>query len=1336
MSATHAPVPRSPELSPRDSAPGIRPPLSSGQQRLWALSQTEGAETAYNEPLSFHLHGPLDRTLLARALDLLAARHEPLRTRFVPVDGEARQEIAPVAAGYPLTVEDFSGEPDPEALLAEAQRAECETPFDLNGGPLARGRLIILRDPRRTGRSPGSAESRRPEQPHHALLLTFHHAVVDGGSMEIMLRELGAFYGALLRGEADPLPPLTTSFSAHCRRQQEWAESPRAAAQADFWTRYLEDAPALLPLPTDRPRPARPSHRGGRVGVRISPEVTTALRAVAREQRCTLFAAVLTGWHLLLSRLSGESDTVVGIPVAGRRGPGAAELVGFFVNSLAHRADLSGDPTGAEALARVRASLRSALDHQDLPFERVVTAVNPRRSLSHGPLFQTMLAWGTSRKDLLDLDGVRAEPLAIEVAPAKFDLTLSLHEEDGGIGGYLDYARDLFDEDTARRHARRLTRILEQLAAGPGRSAADFDLLDEREHEELLALGSGPVTGPPETGLLELFDRQVRERPDTAAVVAGDTRLDYAALDRRANRLAHSLRARGAGPGDVVGLHCGRTVELLVGIWGILKAGAAYLPLDPGQPAGRLAVIVEEAAPRLVLSDAGTPPGDWLPLTGVEREQEREDSPGVEVRPSHLAYVIYTSGSTGRPKGVAVPHGNVVNLVENWLATYGATAGEASSAWASIGFDASVQELFVPLTTGATVHLVPERLRGDPAELMDWLRAHRVVHAWLPAAYIAWIDENPEERLRGLALRQVATGAEPLPEAALHRMRQVLPGLRICYVYGPTETTVYSITHNEPRDVDGRCPIGRPVRNTRIHLLDRRRRPVPRGVTGEVHIGGAGVAQGYLNRPDLTEERFLPDPFRPGERLYRTGDLARLLPDGNFEFVGRADDQVKLRGFRIEPGEIAAVLRELPGVSEAAVLADRGEGGEPLLVAGVARAEGPPLLPHEWRAALADRLPDYMIPALFAEFPRLPLNRSGKLDRRALLERAREASPGQVNARAPRDGVEMALYRIWRQVLLHPGIGIIDDFFAVGGTSLSAIKVAHLIQEEFGRHLPIREVLEHPTIERLAARVREGAPSRPGDSLIEFRAGGDGPGRVVCVHPAGGTAFCYLGLATALPEGIAVHGVQAPGIEPGQEPLPSVEAMAEHYLTLLRPAPEEPLVLCGLSYGGLVAHEMGRRLAAGGHRRTAVVLLDTHGTDDETRRAAFAPVGADEFREKLIRFNGMYPGIDDAQIDRYFRTYNHNRAAARDHTPRPTDAPLLLVQADAEAEDAAGAAAAEAELRRFWQDRARGGFRVERIDGGHWDVLEGERVPLIAGLITGELERLGARRPEPTTRGA
>ncbi|MFD7501257.1 amino acid adenylation domain-containing protein [Streptomyces sp. NPDC059850] len=1292
--------------------PDGRPPLSFGQRRLWAVSQREGAAVTYNEPMAFRLRGPLDRTVLGRALDALTARHEALRTRLVPCGGDAYQQVDPADTGFALAVDDLSGRPDAEDRLAEVLRRETLVPFDMAAEPLARGRLVVL----------------GPD--HHVIVLTVHHAMFDGWSRSMMLRETGALYAALLRGEPDPLPPARWQYTDFTRWQREWMAGAEPAAQEEYWAGKLTGVPPLLELPTDRPRPAEQDHSGDRVHLEIGPELTTALKAVTEDHEGSLFSTLLTGWAIVLSRLSGQRDLAVGTPTANRRRGDVGDIMGFVVNTLALRVELADAPTGSELLRQVRATVRAGVKNTDLPFERVVELVNPPRSAAHTPLFQTMFAWVPPMEDVMELPGVTVRLLPMPYAPAKFDLVLALEEADGRIVGDLDYATALFDRETVERQLRYLVRVLEQLAREPGRPVAEYALLDAAETAELLADWDATAIAPrTETaGLVERFEAHVRSAPAATAVVAGDRRLTYADLDRRANRLAHALIARGVRPDQVVALHTGRSAELVAGVLGILKAGAGWLPLDPGQPAERLAAMVSDARPALVLTDQRDAPDTWHSLTAVEAEGDRDDAPGITVPPSHLAYVIYTSGSTGRPKGVAVTRGNVLSLFDQWLARFGATPGEATSAWSSIGFDASVHELLLPLTTGAEVHLVPEDLRGDPAALMGWLRAHRVVQAFLPPAYVRWIDEDPDGRLAGLALRQVLTGVESLPEAALHRMVSALPGLRICFGYGPTETTLYATAYTDPRPVDRPCPIGRPLPGTRLYLLDERMRPVPPGVVGEVYIGGASVARGYLNQPELTAERFLDDPFVPGGRIYRTGDLARRLPDGNAEYTGRRDDQVKLRGFRIEPGEVEAALLALPGVREAAVLVDRDRAGEPRLVAGIGRGEAPSRQPHEWRTALADRLPDYMIPAVFVELPGLPLGRSGKLDRAALLEHAREALPAQVNTATPRDHVEMALHRIWSRLLLHPGIGISDNFFDVGGTSISAIKMAHAIGEEFGETPPIREVFRYPTIEALAERLRRGAAgppdTKPGTNLIEFHAG-TGRRRLVCVHPAGGTAFCYLPLAGALPGDIGVQGIQAPGIDPDEERLPTVEAMARAYLELIDARPDESLVLCGLSYGGLIAHEMGRRLALAGHARLSVVLLDTQATDDPAARAAIQPVAYEEFAEKLVRFNGMYPGIEADQLTRYFETYNHSRMTARGHDPRPTTAPLTLIEAAADGPGASG----PHPTREFWRRRAGAGLAVVPLDCGHWDLLEGAQVSAVADVVVGELDRLDATEP-------
>ncbi|KDN21967.1 peptide synthetase [Amycolatopsis rifamycinica] len=1267
-------------------------PLSSGQQRLWTVSQLDGAGPAYNETMAFSLSGPLDVQALQRAFDALADRHEALRTRIVVEDGRPVQVVEAAGHGFPCVVTDVGGRP---GAVGELRRSEAFAPFDLARAPLARARLIAGAPP------PGlhaTGEHRQfPADEEHILLITVHHVVFDGWSRTLLLRELGLLYAARLSGTDPGLPPARP-YRDHSLAQQAWLAGDGPAPHEDYWRDRLDGVPPVLALPADRPRPPRQDFRGARVPVSLGPELTARLKAVAREHGVTLYSTILTCWYILLSRLSGHVDIVVGVPTANRGATGEYPgTLGFFVNTLAVRADLSGSRTGAVLLKDVRAALRGAIDHAELPFERVVELVNPPRSPAHTPLFQTMFAWVPTQHDLLELPGVTVSPLDVEHAPAKFDLALGLADEDGGVRGHLDYAVALFDHTTAERYARYLVRLLGQLAERPDAAIADYELLDEPERREILTRWStGPRPRRRTGGLVERFTAQADATPDAPALVCDGRTRTYGELDRRSTKLANALRARGAGRGRVVGVLSGRSAELVTAVLGVLKTGAAYLPLDPAQPAARRAAMVGDARPVLVLGDD---------VTELEAEGDETRRP-VRTEPGDTAYVIYTSGSTGRPKGVAVTHHSVLALFDQWLDRFGATPGEATSAWSSIGFDASVHELLLPLTTGAVLHVVPEDVRPDPAALMAWLRDHRVVQAFLPPAYVRWIDEDPA-RVHGLALRQLLTGVEPLTDAALARLAAALPGLRICFGYGPTEATLYATAHFDPRPVDRPAPIGRPLPGSRLYLLDERLRPVPPGVVGEVFLAGDCLARGYLHRPGLTAERFVADPFVPGERMYRTGDLARWLPGGEAEYAGRRDDQIKLRGFRIEPGEVTAALLAVPGVREAAVLVDRE--GEPRLVAGVAGGGG--RTPHEWRAALAGRLPDYMIPSVFAEFDRLPLSRSGKLDRDAVLAHARtSASHHPVNTTAPRDHVELALLRIWRDLLLHPAIGVSDGFFDVGGTSISAIKLAHAIGAEFGRELPIRDVILHPTIEAQAALLRTDHPPETG-SLIEFRRGA-GATRVVCVHPAGGTAFCYLPLSALLPADTGVLGIQSPGLNPGEEPLPSVEAMAEEYLRLVDPRPDETLVLCGLSYGGLVAYEMGRRLAEH-HPRVSVVLLDTTATDDPAAKAAIEPVPAAEFREKLVRFNGMYPGIEDAQIERYHRTYNHNRLTAREHDPGETTARVVFVQAVGE-DTIPGTA-------EFWRRRARGEFEIVPADCGHWDMLESDALGLVAKLVTAEL---------------
>ncbi|MCX5202738.1 amino acid adenylation domain-containing protein [Streptomyces sp. NBC_00237] len=1327
-------------------------PATAAQRRLWFLAQMRGADEACHVPVVLELDGALDRDALLRALGALVERHEVLRTRLVTVAGAPYQQVDPAGAAFPLSVRDLTGQPDAEARLAELEREAASAPFDLAVDHPVRGCLVV-----------------RGEDAH-VLLLTFHQAALDTWSAGVVGRELGQLYaafGTAVSGDGgEPLTSLPMRYADYAVEQRQWLESGVAERQGAYWAKALAGAPALLELPTDRPRPAEQDFRGSRVPVRLDAELSSAVAAFGRRAGCGVAEVVLAGWALVLARHSGQDDVVIGMPHANRPRPELAGLVGHFAHPLALRVDLSGDPDGQALAGRVREAVRSASDHAELPFERVVDLVKPPRSLGRPPVFQVFFDWRAAERgdgpDGWALPGVDVASRRGGDGTSVYDMALELGEADGRIEGTLTFASALFDAGTAERYVRHLRRVLEQLADGSGRALSEVTLLDAEERAQVLVAfnDSGLPTGS--AGLVERFEAQVRERPGQTAVVHRGERLDYAALGRRADLLARTLTDRGVGVDRVVGLHTELSVDMVVGILGVLKAGGAYLPLDPALPAERLAGMVADSGAVLVLSNAagaeeasgGAP---WVSLAdaeagalaeggaeggpGVPLDAAHRESPGLAARPEDLAYVIYTSGSTGRPKGVAATHRGILNLLDYWLHEFGAAPGLPSAMWPSFSFDASVQEFLLPLSTGGVLHLVPQDVRDDPEALVGWMREHAVVDVLLPPAYVKWICEAPEERLDGLALRCVRTGLQPLPEESLYRMEQALPGLRVFNAYGPTETALYCTSYLEPRPLARQAPIGRPVANTRAYVLDERREPVPIGVTGELYIGGAGLARGYLNSPGLTDERFVANPFVPGTRMYRSGDLVRWLPGGDLMYVGRRDHQIKLRGFRVELGEIEATLLAQPGVTEAAVLTDLDAGGEPYLVAAVGTdsgsgadsgspADAGAAVPRDaaaWKAALARRLPSHMIPAFYVELPHLPQTPNGKLDRTAVLELSRAARPAQVNQESPRDHIELTLYQIWQRLLLHPDIGIRDSFFDIGGTSVSAIKLAHAVRAEFGRSLPVRDILLHPTIEDLGGLLRREATDAPPSGPLTFRQG-DGSTQVVCVHPAGGTAFCYLSLAKALPDSVGVHGIQSPGVNPGETFLPTVEAMADAYLELVGPLldADRPLVLTGLSYGGLVAHEMGRRLAEQGQRALSVVLLDTPGTDDPQERAAVVPAEMAEFRDKLVKFNGMYPGIDDAQIEQYFRLYNHNRLTTVDHVPAVTTARTVLMQAvEGVPEEQLR------EHRAFWQRRTDGTCEVVPARCGHWDMLESAEVVEVAATIGAELARWARSSPVP-----
>ncbi|MGO1072599.1 non-ribosomal peptide synthetase [Lysobacter sp. CA199] len=1077
-------------------------PLSFAQQRLWFLAQLEGVSATYHIPLALRLHGALNHDTLGAALNRLLARHEGLRSVFVAAAGHPHVRLLPVDSALPLAVHDLRAIDDAQAQLQRITMDELHAPFDLARGPLIRARLIRLGDD------------------EHELLITQHHIVSDGWSIGILARELSAFYNSIGGRRADPLPPLAIQYPDYAAWQRQWLSGERLDAQIGYWREQLADAPVLLELPTDRPRPPQQSFAGASVPLRLSAQLSRDLQRLSQQHGGTLFMTVLAAWSAVLARLSGQRDLVIGTPNANRNQAEIQSLIGFFVNTLALRIDLSGEPSVAQLLARVRAVALAAQDHQDVPFERIVEVLQPPRRLDHTPLFQVLFAWQNNEEGVFELDGLRSDPPRMAMDTLKFDLELHLSQsaafaEPGRsdeaaqecIGGSLYYSTALFDAQTIERHRDYLIAMLQAMVAASGQAVADIELIGPAERSLLL---DGPDRGEraavPEVCVHRLFEQQVRDTPDATALVHRERSLSYRALNALADRLAHRLIAQGLLSGQPVAVCAERGAPMVAALIAALKAGGAYLPLDPDYPAERLAHILAEAQPTALISDAAgrRALGDAAsrcahaidldtlqteaPITAGESAHdphERDRVPNAPcVTPDHPAYLIYTSGSTGIPKGVSMPHRSLANLLQ-WQNTQWPPA-QTTLQFAALGFDVAFQEIFGALCSGGTLVLIDAHTRLDFAELIGHLARHRVQRLHLPCIALQSLAEavaDDPARIQALrpALRDVVVAGEQLRiTAPIRRLFQHLPECRLHNHYGPTESHVVT-AHTLERETDTwpeRVPIGRPIDNARIYLLDPRGRPVPLGAVGDIHIGGAGLAQGYWNRPELSRERFLPDPFsdRPEARMYRSGDLARYRSDGELIFLGRNDHQIKIRGFRIEPGEIEARLAEHPELADAAVLA-REDAGDKRLVAYVVPADADAPrdgLGARLRAHLSAHLPDYMIPAAFVALDAFPQTPSGKLDRKA-LPAPDDGDLVRRDYQAPREGPETVLAQLWRALLGIERIGRDDHFFELGGHSLLATQLAARMGEVGAGAIAVRQVFVRPALKDMAELL--GAPA-------------------------------------------------------------------------------------------------------------------------------------------------------------------------------------------------------------------------------------------------------------------
>ncbi|HEU4560669.1 MAG TPA: amino acid adenylation domain-containing protein, partial [Longimicrobium sp.] len=1062
---------RSPVAAPIEPAErGGALALSFSQQRLWFLEQLGGLGDTYHIPERIRLGGELDGVALRRALDAIVARHEALRTTFVEVEGEPVQRIAPVEESrFHLTEHDLEGHADAAAELRRLAAEEAGAPFDLEQGPLIRGRLVRL------------------AEDDHVLLLTMHHIVSDGWSMEVLKRELGALYAAFRRGEESPLPPLPIQYADYAAWQRKWVTGEVLREQAEYWKTTLAGVPGLLELPTERPRPARQEHAGAYAGVVIDEEVTAGLKELSRRHGTTLFMTVLAGWAAVLGRLSGQHDVVIGTPSANRGRAEIEGLIGFFVNTLALRVDLSGSPTVAELLGRVRARALGAQQNQDIPFEQVVELAQPVRSLSHTPLFQVMFAWQDARPELPASTpggaGAGVSTGAAAEVASKFDLTLALGEVGGRIAGTLTYATALFEQATVERYLGYLQRVLAGMVANADAPVERLQVLSEAERTQVTeAWNATKVAYPRDACVHEMFEAQVERTPDAVALAFEGEALTYAELNARANQLAHHLRTLGVGPNVRVGLCVERSLEMMVGLLGVLKAGGAYVALDPEYPVERLRYMLEDSAPAVVLAHGPSSErlgGLDVPVVVLDRDaarwadQPRTNPDRAGLTAAHLAYLIYTSGSTGRPKGVMVEHRSVANVLA-WMRDLWPLDGhDVVLQKTPYSFDASLRELIPPLLAGARMVVARPGGHRDAGYMLETIRRETVTTLHFVPSMLQVLVQDPA-LAACTSVERVVSGGEPMPPELVRDFYRRLPRARLYNVYGPTEAavdvTAWSCAAAEARE---RIPIGRPMANTRAYVLDAAGEPVPAGVVGELYLGGVQVARGYQGRAELTAERFVADPFgEPGARLYRTGDLARWVDDGALEVLGRADAQVKVRGFRIELGEIEARLKEHPAVREAAVLAREDEPGNRRLVAyyavdGAADVDA-------LRAHLAQGLPEHMVPVAYVQLEALPRTPNGKLDRNAL-----PAPEGDAFARrgyeAPESEAEAALAEIWSEVLGVERIGRRDSFFELGGHSLLAVRVVSRVRQLLGVEVALGELFRAPALADFARLLDDAA---------------------------------------------------------------------------------------------------------------------------------------------------------------------------------------------------------------------------------------------------------------------
>lgn len=1299
-------------------------PASYSQERMWLNHQISPQSLAYNSQIALHFTGELDVTALELTLQDLVRRHEVFRTELYEAGGEIHQRILPYT-GYELPIVDVAEHPG--RTLRDFIDEAITTPFQLDRAPLVRWTLVRETSQRAT------------------LICTDHHAVTDGWSRRVIFREMMVLYRHhQRRAPGTPLPPPAVQFADFAAYQRRWLQSAEGLRQVQYWRRQLTGCPTVMDLPLDFPRPAQPSYRGGHELMTMVAGSLPRVKELAEKERVTMFMIFLTGFCALLHRHTGAAELCIGTGIANRRLADTDGIVGMLINTVVLRADCSGEPTFLELLRRVRALTLDAYAHQEAPFDKVVEAVSPPRDLSINPLHQVTFNFQNNPMPAVEFPGVTTRlERPLFNGSAKYDLYVAgwprstdrlgdWQRDDDSVMLSWEYNADVFAPETIRVLQAQYRCLLQQATAFPETLLSDLALEPDAPPVIVAEAPSGPL-------LHQLFASQVALRPLATAVICGAETLTYQALDAFSDGIAARLQGLGHGPEDRIGIMAPRGIPLVAGLLGILKSGAAYVPLDASLPTSRLRAMVQSLGLRTILA----PPEMAAATEALGAQfQSLEWAGGTALSfaapaqtDAALAYILFTSGSTGEPRAVAVPHRAVTRLVtDQEFASM--TAAETWLLHSALSFDASTLELWAPLLHGGRLVILPGEI---PAldEISTAITSQHVSSLWLSAGVFRLMVDERLEALGGL--HQILTGGDIVPVEAVRRVLERFPKLRVVNGYGPTENTTFTCCQViQPADLRRRSiPIGRPLRGTSVWVLDEQRRPVPTGVPGELCTGGLGLAREYCNQPEATQERFIQHP--QFGRLYRTGDRCRVLADGRIEFLGRMDDQVKVRGFRVEPAEIECALAQHPAVRAAAVVAREHVPGERRLVAYVAAKAGVPV--GELRRFLKGRLPGYMVPAAFVMLDALPMTTGGKVDRRALPAPKRMERDVETALAPARTPLEEVLAGIWADVLKVDVVGVHDDFFLSGGHSLLALQLIHQINAAFRLELPVRLLFTKPTIagqaqeiERsLAAKEQGGRATYP--PLVPLRPGGSKKPFFLVAGGFAGEAelLVYARLARYLDSQRPFYGLRAHGVDDLVEPHATVESMAaEHIAEMQKVQPHGPYLIGGACIGGVVAFEIAQQLRAQGEEIGLLMLLDcnypSRGRMWRTRLRNLwrndlllvlqsCRQGWRAFRTKLTeRMRICLAPSPEEKIglrkESIGKKYLQNMLR---YVPRPYPGPVtLLVCEESKMRDPA----------RVWRDVVRGGLDIQRVQGDHFTHLR-EHAHATAARLDACLEAAG-----------